>query len=188
MAGCVIERGWGRGQVLWKISWMDALQIVFSGVDRGDESKEPPVFFFTRMQRRYTFIWPEKTSLPPPTFSAPPSLFRLSLWIKVTFPSSITMKEWSYIRIRYHPSCMTTMNHLINCPTEKVPPFLENTWEEENYIPFLWIRRMVKRRYFFLLIFSPSYLGRERSKRWRSAQIKPRLYRWQFILRSVFSL
>lgn len=63
----------------------------------------------------------------PPLLLHPPSLFRLSLWIKVTFPSSITMKEWSYIRIRYHPSCMTTMNHLINCPTEKVPPFLENT-------------------------------------------------------------
>lgn len=151
MAGRVIERGWGRGQVLWKISWMDALQIVFSGVDRGDESKEPPVFFFTRMQRRYLHLtWKD---VAPPTFSTSPSLFRLSLWIKVTFPSSITMKEWSYIRIRYHPSCMTTMNHLINCPTEKVPPFLENTWEEENYIPFLWIRRIVERGISFYWFF-----------------------------------
>lgn len=145
--------------------------------------------FCTRMHRRYLHLtW--KDVAPPPSFSASPSLFRLSLWIKVTFPSSITMKEWSYIRIRYHPSCMTTMNHLINCPTEKVPPFLENTWEEENYIPFLWIRRIVERGISFYWFFPllPGERERKRSKGWRYAQIKPRLYRWQFILRSVFWL
>lgn len=127
------------------------------------------LFSFSPACRGDTFIWPEKASLLPPNFSAFPPLFRLSLWIKVTFPSSITMKEWSYIRIRYHPSCMTTMNHLINCPTEKVPPFLENTWEEENYIPFLWIRRIAGERgisfYWFFFFFFPTLTWGERGVR-----------------------